>query len=301
MSSSPGIGKNKWIKYNYGGHPSRVNILDNIVVNLTSGTDRLITFENACNEVAIDLYDFSKGKEIFVAMSGGCDSEIVAESFFKAGIAFTPVIVDIYFHSFHSNYADSWWAKKWCEEHSIKPVIKKITSTQVIADTYKISQEIMGRHLYPMLYVMLARQVKNNGGVFVSGQGIFEYYPDHTVEYLSSLLSDTTIKDNSEGWFFHECDSYIDIDCPGYHPYNFLSWTPEICLAYLNERNTQLSSELNKFKIMKRLPRPKLQGPDIVVYNMLEHQRMLRQTRGTSEVAFLGTHEELKKRLYNGR
>lgn len=301
-SNLPGLGKDKWIKYHYNNNPKRTDPKDNVSLALTASTNQLLSFEEACDLTARQIYDFAGDRPIYVAMSGGCDSEMVAESFYKLRIPIVPLIVDVHFFSFHANYADTWWAKKWCKERNITPVIKNYSTTDLIVETYHLADELNARHLYPLMYVKLAREVKKLGGVIVSGQGFFEYFPDHTLTYLEELFKDTSIytqdKQLKEGWMFHECDTYLDIDDPGYHPYNFLSWNPEIVLAYLNERDRNLSTEENKFKIMKRQPRPKLQGPDIVVYHMLEHQKKLRVERGTSEVAWIGTNNEVRKAIY---
>jgi hypothetical protein len=297
----PGIGKDQWINYHYNGNFKRTSAKDNVEVSLQSSTTFSMSFSQACELAANQIYDFADGRPIYVAMSGGCDSETVADSFAKLKIPIIPVITDVHYFSFHANYADTWWAKMWCKQNNIQPVIKNFTTTDLIVNAYHLAEELNARHLYPLLYVNLAREVKKLGGVFVSGQGFFEYFPDHNLTYLHNLFKDTAIyndeKELKQGWMLHECDTYIDIDDPGYHPYNFLSWNPEIVLAYINSHNPKLSTEENKFKIMNRQPRPKMQGPDIVVNQMLEHQMKLRKERGTSECGWIGTSDEIIKML----
>lgn len=64
------------------------------------------------------LYD-----NLYVAMSGGIDSEFVAQTFLDLGIPFKPII----FRVSDLNELDIWWAFKWCRDNSIEPVVVDAT------------------------------------------------------------------------------------------------------------------------------------------------------------------------------
>jgi hypothetical protein len=292
----PGIGKNQWLKYHYDGEKSRIVPSSNLTLSLTQKIKAPLSFNEARSEVAQDIYNFASGRKIYVAMSGGADSEIVAQSFYEQKIHFTPIITDLYFYSIHANYADTWWAKLWCKEKGIDPCILKYNGTQLLTEIVPIADKINARHLFPILYIVLANYVKSKGGIFVSGQGLFEYFPDPVLDYLNDL-NDSKTKENKSGWLFHECDSYIDICDPGYHPYNFLSWTPEIAYSIVKNRDINLTGEISKSKLYRTALRPKMQGPDIFIHLLGEKQRELRSKFGTSEIAYLGTTESIIERL----
>lgn len=296
LTCLPGIGKDKWIKYHYGGDPKRVEPKSNLELILSSKIKKEISFDEARAEVAVDIYNFANGRDIYVGMSGGADSEIVAQSFYEQGIPFTPLITDLYYYNIHSNYADTWWAKKWCQEHNVTPCILKYSVTKLLIENTQLGEKINARHLYPLHYLSLADYAKQQGGVFVSGQGLIEYFPDINLDYLH-YFQDSNMKDENgnkrTGWLFHECDSYLDVYDPGYHPYNFLSWTPEIMHSIVSVRSKYSDGEVFKHKLYRTLPRPKMQGPDVVIHMIGEQQRFLRSTFGTSEIAYLGTTQTI--------
>jgi len=228
-------------------------------------------------------------------------SETVANSFYKLKIPFTPIIHELWYMGLQTSYADTWWATRWCAERKIKPVYKNNSVMELFAENKPYIDKIKGRKLYPVQNVTLAEYAKEHDGIVINGQAFMEYYPEKTLDYLKDLFEDTsffnadgTVK---TGWMLHEDDFYIDMYDPGYHTYNFLSWTPEIALAYIAERDMTKNSEDNKFKIMGCNPRPKLAAPDFVWTFLAEYQRKLKRKYGTSEVAWLGTHEEMLEML----
>lgn len=285
-----GIGRNQWIRYDFGGHNKRVDLKSNLRLHFTEKIKAPISFTESRLAVAQDIYNCATGRDIYVAMSGGVDSEIIAQSFYEQKIPFKPLIVDLHYYSLHANYADTWWAKLWCKENSIQPVILNYSATDLLFKILPYVEILNARHLFPLLYVYLADYVKSINGILVTGQGLPEYMPDPNLDYLKNLNDQQS---NLTGWIFHECDSYININDPGYHPYNFLSWTPEIVNAIINFRNTELDSELSKHNLYGCRIRPKMQGPDLLVNLIGEQQKKMRLKFGTSEIAFLGTTEEL--------
>lgn len=296
-STLNGIGQNKWIKYHFGGKVTRENPKSNFQVKFTKKATARPTFSQACIHVAEELYELNKGKNIFVPMSGGCDSETVANTLHKLKIKFTPIIHEIWGLGFPLTYTDSWWAYRWCKENNIEPIVRKTTTLELFADIKPIIDKIKGRKLYPAQNVILAQYAKEHDGIVINGQAFPEYFPDHTLDYLIDVIQDKGfyLPDGSlrSGWLLHEDDFYIDMCDPGYHPYNFLSWNPEIVLAYVKERDMSINSEENKFKIMNCLPRPKIGAPDAVWYLLREYQNLIKRKYGNSEMSFIGTHEEM--------
>lgn len=292
-----GIGKNKWVEYHFDGSDTRENSRADLSISLNNGHTKFVLFERVCKNVAQEIFELHKHQKIYIAMSGGCDSETVANSFYKEKIPFTPIINEFYYGGLETSYADTWWAKRWCKEHNIEPYINKINLRDLKDKLLPIAKKLKIRKLFSIQNILLADIAKSNDGILINGQAFIEYYPEHTLDYLRDVVKDPAFNTSSEGWLLHEDDFYIDMYDPGYHPYNFLSWNPEIVLSYISSRTSTLTSEENKFKIMKCNPRPKLAAPDIVWTFLSDAQAELKKEYGTSEVFFLGTHEELIDKL----
>ena len=297
-----GIGKDKWIRYHFNGKDTRENDKDNFIVDFSTPITptQILDFKTACLQVAEEIESTLNGQRLFVAMSGGCDSETVANTFYQLKIPFTPIIHETYYLGLEAYYADTWWAKRWCKDKGIEPIIKRSTFPEMFAENKPIADRIKGRKLYPIQNAVLANYAKSQGGVLVNGQAFIEYYPDLTLDYLKDIVHDPRFYENEKlrsGWLLHEDDFYIDMNDPGFHPYNFLSWNREIVMSYISSRDMTLNSEENKFKIMKCFPRPKLGVPEVAWVFLKEYQDRLKRQYGTSEVCFLGTHKEMLERL----
>lgn len=297
-----GLGKDKWLRYHFNGNDTRLNDKDNLSVSFStpSSPTRILDFRTACQQAAEEIYSSLNGRKLFVSMSGGCDSETVANTFFQLKIPFTPIIHETYYLGLEAYYADTWWAKRWCKSAGLTPIIKKSTFPEMFAENKPIADKLKARKLYPIQNVVLAEYAKSQDAMLVNGQGFIEYYPDLTLDYLKDIVHDPSFYTNGKlrsGWLIHEDDFYIDMNDPGYHPYNFLSWNREIAKSYIVSRDFSLNSEENKFKIMNCSPRPKLGVPEVAWVFLKEYQDRLKRQYGTSEVFFLGTHEEMLESL----
>lgn len=304
VNSLPGIGRNEWIKYHFAGLPLRTEetLKSNLNIILTEKATEVVPFSTAVRNVASEIWESRPdNRPLYVAMSGGCDSECVAQTFFDLGIPFTPVIVDSWYYNVHMNYPDTWWAYRWCNKNKVKPWSITMDVTETFFANMAIVEKVKARKTWSILNAHLSDVVKaKDNGLMINGQAFPEYWPDHTMDYLRGpTFYDKFAKSGKEGWIMHECDFYVNMNDRSNTFYNFLSWTPEIFLSYLSERNMNLPSEDNKHKIMGLEPRPKMASPDLPYFTVFgERQRKLRLTRGTREVTYLGTHEEVRTMLY---
>lgn len=301
----PGIGRNEWLKYHFARKPMRTEdtMKSNLEVIYTEKAKRIVSFDQARREVAQEIYETKpKDRPLYVAMSGGCDSELVAKTFLELGIPFTPVIVDSWYFAVHMNYADTWWAYRWCKKNNIEPWSIRMDTTETFFANMAIVEKVKARKTWSIINAHISDLVKQkDNGILINGQAFPEYYPDHTMDYIKgSTFYDEFSKFNRVGWIMHECDFYVNMNDRSNTFYNFLSWTPEIVLAYYMERDMNAPSEDNKHRIMNLEPRPKMASPDLPYFNVFgEAQRKLRLERGTSEVTWLGTHEQMYQALYD--
>lgn len=121
---------------------------------------------------------------------------------------------------------------------------------------------------------------------------------------MQEEANDLTLK-NKIGYVFSEADLLKHLLMPDM-PCVFYNWTPEITLAYIAARNSDKTTEENRFEIFNCLPRPKMAEPGprgykyfsnsnaqmeaISTYKIFTH---LRFDIGISDSFYLGTKEQL--------
>jgi len=279
----------------------------------------VVPWDVACANVAQDIY--SKHKKLFVAMSGGIDGECVAKTFHRLGIPFTPIIFKI--GTLHD--LDTWWAERWCKENNVTPyILNHIQLKHYAIRTVQINQQYCTRTASgPALLDYCKKYAESQGGVLVTGGGFPEYFPDENLDYMRNgqRKPDYDDKGNygdytpwydhkmvnedrepiNQGFLFHEPDIVNGFVLDG-HPWNFLSWTPEIVLSYICARDYTLTSADDKARIMGCAPRPKVAGLFEYVYQtwpILQRWGYVRRGIGNSECDFLGSIKDLKKLLGN--
>ena len=299
-----GAGKNGWIQSRHNRTydiPFPTSEMD--VILQPQGSCEIVPIDVAAENVANDIsatYD-----NIYVAMSGGIDSEFIAKTFLRLHIPFTPVIVQIE----DLNEADIWWAYKWCKDNNIEPVTISKSAADTMKRVIEISSATCSRFGIGLAVMsFLNEYVTSKNGSLVTGAGFFEYFPDSNLNYMakddgpgykdSKLHVNGTVK---EGYIMHEPDILQSKIWPNM-PFNFLSWTPEIVLSYIAARDMTKTSEDNKAEIFNCSPRPKnigIHGFYFVKSPLIMHWTELRREIGTSECEYLGTKEELIMLLKN--
>lgn len=171
---------------------------------------KLLPFKEAANYTATSIsLTYPK---VHIAMSGGIDSEFVANVFYSGQYRFTPVIVLL-----DENTEESKHAIKWCEDRKIVPLIfdHRNRSEQFIKELIRISYE----NKFPGVTGSLVNYIAENiDGSVVTGDGDLNLDP-FTLQGLSLF----------------ESDYYIAYQFKGSHPGGFFTYTPELFLACANE------------------------------------------------------------------
>jgi hypothetical protein len=291
------MGRDGWIKYRHlrsYNNPFPEQELEMKLCPLAPST--AIPMDQAAENVARDIH--SKFSNLYVAMSGGIDSEYIAKTFLRLGLPFTPII----FKVDDLNELDIWWAIRWCKDNNIEPVIVEKNVQELIARMLLVSQQTCSRFgLGLAVLSFLHDYVSANNGKMVTGCGFPEYFPDENLDYMSTLYVDSKLhnSDNTQkqGYLYHEPDILFDILYPN-NPFNFLSWSPEIVLSYISARDMTKTSADNKAEIFQCSPRPKNIGIPHYYFVMSEDMkksqwRTIRLRIGTTECEFLGSREYL--------
>lgn len=298
-----GIGKNQWIKMRFNRNyqePFLDSDMDAYLVPYkASAVDSIVKVSDAVAKDIANSYD-----NLYVAMSGGIDSEWVAKTFKRNGIPFTPII----YEAEDLMSADTWWAHKWCADNGYTPIVLKEYVFRFVRGIIDLSRDRCLRTPGgPYMMSRVVRYVNDQNGHLVTGAGFPEFFPDPNLSYMNGrfldnklMNSDGTIKNT--GWLLHEADFTLTKLLEG-HPWNFLSWTPDIVLSYATQRE-QGTSEFNKATIFDCLPRPKAIGiPDAFWKGknpFVEKWLRIKNRVGTSEVDFIGTTDQLIAILTTG-
>ena len=106
LNAMSGIGKDQWIKMRFNRNyndPYLDSDMDCYLV--PTEPSKVKDIDTVGDEIAQEI--FHKYKNIYVAMSGGIDSEWVAKCFHRQGIPFTPII----YEAEDLMGADTWWAR----------------------------------------------------------------------------------------------------------------------------------------------------------------------------------------------
>ena len=175
---------------------------------------------------------------LYVCLSGGIDSEFVANCLLERNVPFTPVIVD-----YNYNGAEVWYAYYWCYRNKITPKVFNLTSTQAI-------------HLVPQLVK------KNPGSSFMSA---FEFLilsllePEATTitgdaqpfsrisASKDKLMENISIELDFNSFDFNQND----------HSVQFISFTPELFINLASSMDYSKPAQIAMAEYYNVIPRPK--------------------------------------------
>lgn len=283
--------KNNWINLTWDGKTAR-DKTENIRVEFLRRARVLMDFDHACDRVASEIYD--SHKNLYLALSGGSDSEYVATCLHRNGIPFTPLILRYNLATSNDQHYETWYAMRWCRTHNVEPVIVDIddyvTSDHGKAVYLKHKPRLLGGSVTAGF---LHQYVNELGGKLVTGYQI-EYYPDQEqMTYLEPQLGDY------RGFVLEESDLYIETLAPNQHPWAFYYWSPEVMSSFVNAWDTNLNMCDNKARIYKTSPRPKFLYPANFFPGK---QWIIRKTLsennwGTIDCALLGDRKSLLDQL----
>lgn len=272
----------------WDGLPQR-RTKENIRVDFNKQAQSILSFDKACDLVAEEIY--CTHKNLYLGLSGGSDSENIANVLYRNKIPFTPIIVDYNHFTVPDRVDENWWAKQWCKKHQIEPLL-------VYSDGYietvlekerfvKLKPRLIGGTVTTGIVL---DEVEKRGGQLLTGYQL-EYYPDYDqMTYLEPQLGDYV------GFVVEESDLYLETLSPNRHPWGFYFWNPEIIVAFVNEWDTTMTMQENKAEIYNTSLRPKI--PYHTNFFKKGHERaQLAKTFGTLDCALLGTKEALLEKL----
>ena len=204
-------------------------------------SDLKIWKKKECIDYAVNRI-VEKSKNLYLALSGGLDSEFVANCLFDRGVQFTPIIMDI-----HSNRIENWYAHYWCYEKRIKPLIITMTEKDVVKSFSKIAEE-KNIPFYCSIPIILSEIVsQRDGNLILGGEEIIDrdYFLSGEFTKMSEKIS------------FCEYAFCVERENSN-HIGGFLSYTPELFLNCLVEIDYSKPGQIALADYYKVLPRPKI-------------------------------------------
>lgn len=202
--------KNNWITSNIS--EKKNNDLFVFDVFLKPYEFKEMSFENACTYTCIEINKHHKN--LYLALSGGLDSEFILRTFHKNNIEITPIIVafgneEEYIHAF-----------RVCNELNITPIILTSNEEQFLHMYYhKIYEPFDGIGYNATQLLFCARYVVENDGTLITG--------NHLLGDGDELISNVNFASANE-WDFYTDHMYKECN-----NIDFLLYTPEIAYASL--------------------------------------------------------------------
>jgi hypothetical protein len=283
--------KNSWIDITWDGKPARTG-KENLQVTINLRAKTLINFDQACDQVAVEIYD--RYKNLYLALSGGSDSEHIATCLARNNIPFTPVILDYVNIKGQDQKYEQWYALQWCKQHQIEPKIIELGDYKV-SDNEKQLYTMLKPRIYrgSLTTGYLYKVLKDLGGHLITGAQL-EYYPDHEqMNYLQPQLG------NYNGFVLEESDLYIETLEQNQHPWAFYYWSPEIMAGFVHKWDCSMTMQQNKSAIYKTSPRPKFAYPGDLISSLQAKSRdaLTNAKWGTRDCALMGNKQHLLSQL----
>lgn len=198
-----------------------------------------------------------KYDNLYVALSGGIDSEFIAKCLYERGVKFTPVIVD-----FTLNSAEVWHAYHWCYKNNVKPHTIKIEMNEVSDKFSAIALKYNVPFITAIDFIIEEYVSDNNGHLITGGAEPFD---------RDSVFHDRFLKSASEKLDVSSYDFAIDTAFPKKHPGNFQVFTPEFLFCMVRDMNYDKPIQLSMCEFYDVNPRPKLP----YVFNVAMDQKIL--------------------------
>lgn len=168
----------------------------------------------------------------WISMSGGMDSEFVANTFYENSLEFTPIIWRDPFNK------ESDMALHWCRKRNLSPVMieRDMRKDPLFKLFNNISDRFGSTSVVGIIPVYLAYIAAKQGGSLITGTGIMTPDP----------LYPTPMGPFAE---FSDHDYFVD-SLSGHHG-SFFLYTPEICYAMLESIDSKMPTQEFKSQIYK--------------------------------------------------
>lgn len=223
-------GHNNWFAINNSGSQFKIKFA-------TKASRLYENFDDAADHAAHLLYKEWGHRPLYLALSGGIDSEFVAKILLRNQIPFTPVILKIK----SINEPETVFADKWCDENNIPADVITIGVEDLSNVDKKFFPQMHQLRNYwstPLLYIY--HYIANKNGHCVCAMG------------------DINLDSDRREFFHCNYDFTSNLINAGQHPTSFFMYTPELALSYINKFDVNKDEQTNKLSFYPVVARSKL-------------------------------------------
>ncbi len=236
------------------GHNDWYTLQDNpFSINFKPYNFKKMSFDDAADYTAKLISE--KYNNIYIGLSGGLDSEYVANVFLRNKISFTPII----WKDPYSKESD--FALYYCRKNNLKPFIieKDLLDSVVYTSAKKAAKQFNSSDIVAAINVIIMKTVEKNNGYFLMSTGMpitaGETYPapidcNHT-EFMKNE-------------FYPELKELN-------HPGSFFCYTPELLHSYTKSLDYSLPIQEAKSKLYCIPFRPKIKPYHIGLIYKIEN------------------------------
>ncbi|MBI3419109.1 MAG: hypothetical protein HY053_03140 [Proteobacteria bacterium] len=232
-------------------------------------------------------------KPIYVAMSGGIDSELVARTMLQERIPFTPLIAQ-----FENDYNkdDIAYALDFCRRHNLTPEIVKLDIIAFFKDS--IHTPYILANCAHLMQMHLMRHAARLGGMAVIAVGEQRYAIEDGKVFVPVPIERIAVT------HFMQAEGVEGVSA-------FYCYTPEMMLSLLREAKAHGFGEVSEFAhnikedIYRKFwpdlsPRPKYSGFENVLEHRRAAQKKLHKKYGPMLIKFMIPLDELELQLSKG-
>lgn len=233
-------------------------------------------------------------KPIFVAMSGGIDSELIARIMLQEGVPFTPLIAQ-----FENGYnkEDIAYAFDFCRKHNLTPEVVGIDILAFFENS--IHTPYILANCAHIMQMHLMRHAASLGGMTVIGVGEQRY------ENKDGKIIVPLPVERIAVMHFMSAENVQGVSA-------FYCYTPEMMLSIIREAKEGGFEEMSQFahnikeRIYRKfwpdlLARPKYSGFEKIAEHRKRAQQALQKKYGSKIVRYMVPLEVLEQQLSGGR
>lgn len=253
-------GHNNWFDINVDHRPAESATESPFSVTFNhSKPIEVMPFQDAADFTAQKIandYD-----NLYVGLSGGLDSEFVANVLFRNKIPFTPIIVAF------SYTLEHYFALHWCRKHNIEPVVIDLEINDPVFLPWCTSIALTRKFRFraALMSAYVSTIVDKQNGHLITGEA--------TIGWRTSTFDEAI--GNKFKVSHHQF--FVDLLNPDRHPSGFLFYTPELLLSTALNIDTSLEDASSRAKLYENVAyRPKSWPPamplSMDVRKLIEHR-----------------------------
>ena len=242
-------GHNKWYTLRFDNDSTEAGTFEML---FDHGIAKSMSWQQASDytaECIANRYD-----NLYVAMSGGIDSEYVADVLWRNQIKFTPIILCVPYS------VDHHYAMRWCRARNIEPVVFEfeMNDRRLYNEVTRLVNALGFYTNGCVITSWITQWVQQQGGHLVTGEPTLgqRYYHKPITEYM-------------DVWWVQLISQLVFPDYD--HPGGFMFYTPELFLAQAVNLNTTVDDVESRAELYGLPYRAKLNPPLEIISDKIFH------------------------------